>query len=220
MIFSGLWLISNCDSNVFNIDIQIRFFFSFRFLVILICRVSTVLAGLEALVRQIELGIILTLLKLLSLTVQLLPEVLFLLCRHTFSIKFRSEQRAITMSWIFELKVHLWLLQCTSDFHIQFFDSIALLEHLGRRELARRCDLRNFRVLEAYNNVLRLEVSVDDLAHAVHIVEAQQTLASQLPGKRDRHSLIIIALDNFQKVDAEDFENHHKMFAIRAMVDE
>ena len=110
MVFCGLWLISNRDCNVFNIDVKIRFFFSFRFLIVPICRVSTVFAGLEALIRQIKLGIILTLLKLLSLTVQLLPEVLFLLCRHTFSIKFRSEQRAITMSRIFELKVHLWLL--------------------------------------------------------------------------------------------------------------
>ena len=75
------------------------------------------------------------------------------------------------MCRIFELEV-LGLLKCASDFHIQFLDCFALLEHLGRRELACIGDLRYFRVLEAYDNVLRLEVSMDDLAHAVHIVEA------------------------------------------------
>ena len=75
------------------------------------------------------------------------------------------------MGRIFELEV-LGLLKCASDFHIQFLDGFALLEHLGRRELASRCNLRYFRVLEANNNVLGLKVSVNDLAHAVHIVEA------------------------------------------------
>ena len=75
------------------------------------------------------------------------------------------------MGRIFELEV-LGLLKCASDFHIQFLDCFALLEHLGRRELACSGNLRYFRVLEAYDNVLRLEVSVDNLAHAMHIVEA------------------------------------------------
>ena len=127
---------------------------------------------MEALIREIELRIILALLKLLSLTVQLLPEVLLLLRRHTFSVKFRSEQRGATMGRIFELEVLLRLLKRACDFHIKFLDRIALLEHFGRRELACRCNLSYFRVFEAYDNVLRLEVSVDDLAHAVHIVEA------------------------------------------------
>ena len=75
------------------------------------------------------------------------------------------------MCRIFELEV-LGLLKCASDFHIQFLDRFALLEHLGRRELACIGDLRNFRVLEAYDNIFRLEVSMDDLTHAVHVVEA------------------------------------------------
>ena len=78
------------------------------------------------------------------------------------------------MGRIFELEVvlNLRLLKCACDFHIQLLDSIALLEHFGRRELACLGDLRNLRVLEANDNVLRLEVSVDNLAHAMHIVEA------------------------------------------------
>ena len=172
MIFDGLRLVSNSDCYIINIDVKIRLFFSFRFLIILISRASAVFAGLETLVRQIELRIILALLELFPFAVQLLPEVLFLLSRHTFGIEFRSEQRGATMGRIFELQVLLRLLQCTSDFHIQFLDGFALLEHLGRRELASRCNLRYFRVLEANNNVLWLEVSVNDLAHAVHIVEA------------------------------------------------
>ena len=171
MIFDGLRLVSNSDSYILNIDVKIRLFFSFRFLIIIIGGASTVFAGLEALVREIELGIILALLKLFPFAVQLLSEILFLLSRHTFGIEFRSKQRGAAMDRIFELEV-LGLLQCTSNFHIQFLDGFALLEHLGRRELAGLCDLLYFRVLEANNNVLRLEVSVDDLAHAVHIVEA------------------------------------------------
>jgi hypothetical protein len=61
---------------------------------------------------------------------------------------------------------------------------------------------------------------MNDLAHAVHVVETDETLAGQLAHKRKRHSLVVVALDDLEEVHTEDLEHHHKVFSVRPVMNE
>ena len=61
---------------------------------------------------------------------------------------------------------------------------------------------------------------MDEVAHAVHVIEADQALSSELPCQRHWHTLIVVALDDFEKVHAENLEHHHEVLPVRAVVDE
>jgi len=81
-------------------------------------------------------------------------------------------------------------------------------------------DLEHLVLSETDDNVFWLEVSMDDLAHAMHVVKSNEALAGQFSYKRERDTLIIIALDNLEKVHTEDFEDHNEMLAIGTMMNE
>jgi hypothetical protein len=43
---------------------------------------------------------------------------------------------------------------------------------------------------------------MDNLAHSMHVIEADQTLTSQLSYQGKRHTFIIVALDNFEEINS------------------
>ena len=75
-------------------------------------------------------------------------------------------------------------------------------------------------VLQTNHNVFRFEISVNDLAHSMHVVQTDQTLSSQSSCKRHRHSLVVIALDDLKEVYAQDFEHHNEVLAVWTVVNE
>lgn len=94
-----------------------------------------------------------------------------------------------------------------------------MFEHFGCRELPSLCDLKNFIVSKANNDVLRFEISMNDLAHTVHVVKANQTLASQLSHKGKWHTFVVIALNDFKEVNSQNLENHDEVLSVRSVVD-
>jgi hypothetical protein len=75
-----------------------------------------------------------------------------------------------------------------------------MFEHFCGRELPSLCNLVHLVVSQANDHILRLEVRVNDLAHAVHVVETDQALSCQLSHKGKRNSLVIVALNNLKEV--------------------
>jgi hypothetical protein len=61
--------------------------------------------------------------------------------------------------------------QRTCDLHVQLFDEVSILEHLGCGQLASLRDLVDFIVSETNDNIFRLKICVDDFALAMHIVK-------------------------------------------------
>ena len=119
--------------------------------------------------RQIKLGIVLRLFQLLALTVELLSQIFLLLSSHALRVKLRGKKTCRALILLLQRQV-FGVLQSASDFHVQLLDGIALLKHFRRRKLSSFGDLSNFGVFETDDHVLWLEVRVDDLAHAMHIV--------------------------------------------------
>jgi hypothetical protein len=52
----------------------------------------------------------------------------------------------------------------------------------------------------------------------MHVIKADEALPCQLSYKRNRDTLVVVALDDFQEVYSKDFKNHDEMLAIRSMV--
>ena len=61
---------------------------------------------------------------------------------------------------------------------------------------------------------------MDDLAHAVHVIEANETLSGQLSHKRERYTLIVVTFNDLEEVNSQNFEHHYEMLTIRAMMNE
>ena len=61
---------------------------------------------------------------------------------------------------------------------------------------------------------------MDDAATSVHIIQPQQDLLRDLPDERHRHALVLMALDEAEKVLAEDFEDHADVDPVWAFVPE
>ena len=61
---------------------------------------------------------------------------------------------------------------------------------------------------------------MDNLAHAMHVVETNEALSGELSCKRHRNSLVVVALNDLEEVDAEDLEHHHKVLSVWPVVDE
>ena len=77
-----------------------------------------------------------------------------------------------------------------------------MLEHLSCGQLACFCDLIDLVISEADDDVFWLKISVNDFAHAMHVVETDQALSGQFSNQWERHTLIIIALYNFEEIYA------------------
>lgn len=54
----------------------------------------------------------------------------------------------------------------------------------------------------------------------MHVIKADETLTSELPCQRHWHTLIVVSLDDFEEVDAQNLEHHHKVLSVRAMMNE
>lgn len=119
---------------------------------------------------------------------------------------------------IFWSEAKSWQGSC--DLHIQAFDVVAVFEHFGRRELARLRDLPYFVIAQSNNHIFRLKISVDDFTVAVHVVEPDQALTGKFADQRNRHTLVVVALDDLQKIDTQDLEDHDEMLAVWPVVNE
>lgn len=57
---------------------------------------------------------------------------------------------------------------------------MVVFAHFGRSELSGFLDLGYFLVSKADDNIFRLEVSMNNLAHPVNVVKTDEALAGQL----------------------------------------
>lgn len=75
-------------------------------------------------------------------------------------------------------------------------------------------------LLQRKNYVLGLQVRVDDFANAVQVVEPEQRLVANLAHDGYRHSAVVVLLDQTEQVLAEHLERHHRVAAVRAVMEE
>ena len=78
----------------------------------------------------------------------------------------------------------------------------------------------DFFISEANHNILRIKISVDHLAHSMHVVQANQALSCKSSHKRKRHSFIVISFDYLQEIHSQDFKHHYEMLSIWSMMNE
>ena len=97
---------------------------------------------------------------------------------------------------------------------------MVVLAHFGGGQLASLLDLEDFLVSQANDHVFRLEVSVDHLAHSVHVVESDQALPRQSPHQRNGHSLVVVSFYNFEEVHTQNLEHHDEVLSVWTVVDE
>jgi hypothetical protein len=124
----------------------------------------------------------------------------------------------------FWLWLGLWIfsrfLKSAGNLHIDLFNDVLMVKHLCCSKLSCLSDFLHFIVTKANNNVFRLEISMNNLAHAMHIIKTYETLSSQLSNQRQRDSFVVITLDNLEEINTQDFKYHHKMFSVWTMVNE
>lgn len=77
-----------------------------------------------------------------------------------------------------------------------------VLAHFGGSQLASLGYLLDLVVAQTDYHVLRLEVSVNYLAHSMHVVEPDQALASKASDQRQRHSVVVVALNDLEEVNS------------------
>lgn len=95
---------------------------------------------------------------------------------------------------------------------------VELAEHLGRRQLARARNFGDFILSQTDYNVFRFEIGVDNFAHAMHVVQANQALSRKLACQGHGHSLVVVSFDDLKEVHAENLEHHNEVFAIGSMM--
>ena len=61
---------------------------------------------------------------------------------------------------------------------------------------------------------------MDDPAHPVQVVKADEDLFGHTADKRHRNSFVVVALHDLKQVDAEDLEDHDEVLSIGAIVQE
>ena len=104
-------------------------------------------------------------------------------------------------------------------FHVKFAHRFALLKHLRGGQLARPCNLGDFFFAQTNHHIFRFEISVDNLANAVHVVEANETLASKTSRQGHWNSLVVVPLYDFEEIYSEDFKNHNEVLAVGPIMD-
>lgn len=73
-------------------------------------------------------------------------------------------------------------------------------------------------IIDADEDVLWFEICVNDTAAAVHVVEAEEDLLRDLADKWHGDTLVLVTLDEPEKVFAEDLEDHTYVGAVWAFV--
>ena len=112
----------------------------------------------------------------------------------------------------------LVLTQGAGNFHIHLLNIIVLTLLCGR-ELPSFGYFLDLFVPQADNHIFWLEIGMDNLAHAVDIVEPNKALLSQSSDKRQWYTFIIVSFNDLQEVHSQNLKDHNKMFAIWSMVD-
>ena len=112
------------------------------------------------------------------------------------------------VTFLFDVLAHALILLALFLVHLTLLEETLLVDH---GELL---------ASETQVDVLRLEVCMNDLAHAMQIVETHEALARHLPDNRKGRTLVVVSLDNLEQVAAENFEDGHKMLAMRSMMKE
>ena len=59
---------------------------------------------------------------------------------------------------------------------------------------------------------------MNDLTDTVQIIEPHQALFCHYAYERQWHALVIVALDDFEQVDAQDLEDHYEMLTVCTVV--
>ena len=118
----------------------------------------------------------------------------------------------------FRLRIFSRLLKSAGNLHIDLFNDVLMVEHLCSSKLARLCDFLHFIITKTNHNVFRLEISMNNLAHAMHIVKTYEALSCKLSNQRQWDSFVVITLDNLEEINTQDFKYHNKMFPIWPMV--
>ena len=75
-------------------------------------------------------------------------------------------------------------------------------------------------ILETKGDVLQLDVSVNQLADAVHIVQTHQQLLSDLSHLWHGNTSVVVLLHEIQEVLTKDLKSHHEMFPVLPMMKE
>jgi hypothetical protein len=57
-----------------------------------------------------------------------------------------------------------------------------------------------------------------DFAYSVQIIKSHEALFGHDPHQRQGHPFIVVPLDHFQQVHAQDFEHDHKVTPVRPVV--
>ena len=61
---------------------------------------------------------------------------------------------------------------------------------------------------------------MNQVAHAMHVVQSYQALLGQYSGQVHGDALVLVTLDDLKQIDAEDLECHYVVFAVRTLMDE
>lgn len=78
----------------------------------------------------------------------------------------------------------------------------------------------NLVLSESKDDILRLEISMNDLADAVQVVESYKTLPCDLASQVDGNTFKLIFFNDIQQVHSKDLEDEAEVFTIRASIDE
>jgi len=87
------------------------------------------------------------------------------------------------------------------------------------RELPGLGNFLDLFVPQADNHIFWFEIGMDDLAHAVDIVEPNKALLGQPSHEWQWYTFIIVSLNDLQEVDSQNLKHHNKVFAIWSMMD-
>ena len=69
-------------------------------------------------------------------------------------------------------------------------------------------------------NVFGLQIGVDDTAHAVHVIQAEEELAGESPDNWNRNATVVVLPHQAQEILAEDLHRHRVVLAVEGMMEE
>lgn len=52
----------------------------------------------------------------------------------------------------------------------------------------------------------------------MHVVQAHEALFGKYSGQVQRDALVLVTLDDFEKIDAQDLEGHYVVFSVRTLM--
>ena len=110
------------------------------------------------------------------------------------------------------------LTQCTCDFHIHFLNIIVLTLFCGS-ELPGLGNFLDLLVSQADNHIFWFEISMDNLTHAMDIVEPNKALLGQSSDEWQWYTFIIVSFDDFKEVYSENLKDHNEVLAVWSMMD-